>query len=209
MNRTTTNYSFTEERDEKVSFPYEKMSEERFYSSHSWKVFEPSSVEVTAIPRLILTTEIGMEKSGNNNVEWSIVNRETQTQERSVKVTIPPRSQTFTVTQGYIDVPYSYKQRDIHIDGDHETRILEDGVFTGFNTIVDYVVTDPLPLPRTYASHLWRTILMVVTTENLIPTSHHLIILMKRRSMRKIMEKDMLMLMILNDLVHHADDLDS
>ena len=153
VNRTRTNYSFTEDLDEKIPFSFEKVSEDRFYSSHSWKVFEPSSVEVTAIPRLISTTEIGMEKSGNNNVEWSNVNRETQTQERSVKVSIPPRSRimvTFTVTQGFIDVPYSYKQRDIHIDGNHETRILEDGVFTGFNTIVDHVVSDPLPLPRTY-----------------------------------------------------------
>ena len=48
------------------------------------------------------------------------------------------------LSRGRMDVPYSYKQRDILFDGTTRVTQLHDGIFIGVNTFVSrFVISEP------------------------------------------------------------------
>ena len=90
-----------------------------------------------------------MYQSTTGSVEWSKEKIETKTASGSTTATVPARSTTRVTLIGFMDVPYSYRQNDILMDGTFEEKTLHDGLFSGLNTFeFQYIIDEPESLPR-------------------------------------------------------------
>ncbi|XP_021766926.1 uncharacterized protein LOC110731369 isoform X2 [Chenopodium quinoa] len=144
------NYGDNEEI-QKVSFTYSEVIEEKFSSSHSWKLSAKATIRVRLIP-VILQGKLTTTASYGGSVEWSQKKTIERTVTGSTTATVPARKArrvTLIVGQGFMDVPYSYRQRDILMDGTFEEKTMHDGLFSGLNTFeLQYILGEAEDLPR-------------------------------------------------------------
>ncbi|CAO2825039.1 unnamed protein product [Amaranthus hypochondriacus] len=129
-----------------VAFSYTETMEQTFSSSHTWKISYTSTMRVSLIPKIITGT-VQLRASASGSYNFNETTRTTVTETGSITATVPPRSRvtvTMFLSRGRMDVPYSYKQRDILFDGTTRVTQLHDGLFIGVNTFVArFVIGEP------------------------------------------------------------------
>ncbi|XP_010670118.2 uncharacterized protein LOC104887222 [Beta vulgaris subsp. vulgaris] len=134
----------------KVGFSYTEVMEDMFSSSHSWKLSVTSTVKVRFIPKIV-EGKLTANASYSGEVKWSQKNRTEERITSSTNAPVPARSitrVTLVVAQGSMDVPYSYKQRDVLMDGSLDIKDMHDGLFSGLNTFeLQYIIGEPQSLP--------------------------------------------------------------
>lgn len=134
----------------KVGFSYLEVMEDMFSSSHSWKLSVTTTVKVRFIPKIV-EGKLTANASYSGEVKWSKKNRSEERITSSTNAPVPARSitrVTLVVAQGSMDVPYSYKQRDVLMDGSLDIKDMHDGLFSGLNTFeLQYIISEPQSLP--------------------------------------------------------------
>lgn len=129
-------------------FRYREIKSERFASSHSWKISYVSQINVTIIP-VLLEGQVTLEAHYEGNVSWETEHRVEDEVESGVRVPVPPRTISNViglVSRGTIDVPYSYRQEDILLNGQPRITNMTDGLFTGVNTWLFNYEADERPI---------------------------------------------------------------
>lgn len=168
LSQTVYNYGNHDER-QTVGFTYREVIKEKFTSSHSWKLSVKTTVRVRLIP-IILEGKITTTASYGGSVEWSKEKIEDKTSTGSTTATVPARSSTrvtLIVGQGSMDVPYSYRQNDILMDGTFEGKTMHDGLFSGLNTFeFQYIIDPPQPLPSSARSPTGHDDIVIVPGES-------------------------------------------
>ncbi|XP_022150380.1 uncharacterized protein LOC111018556 [Momordica charantia] len=92
--------------------------------------------------------EISAEFSGA--YQWGKSVTKSRDLETTYHVTVPPMTSlivSLLATQGTCDVPYSYTQRDVLIDGEIATSHLDDGVYSGTSCYNFTYQTKKIPMP--------------------------------------------------------------
>lgn len=169
VSQTVFNYGNHDER-QVVKFAYKEVIEEKFTSSHSWKLSVKATIRVRLIP-VILQGKLTTTASYGGSVEWSKMKRIERTVTGSTTATVPARSSvrvTLIVGQGSMDVPYSYRQSDILMDGTFEEKTLHDGLFSGLNTFeFQYTIEEPQSLPRSAMPPIGHDDIVIVPGETI------------------------------------------
>ncbi|XP_021744011.1 uncharacterized protein LOC110710053 isoform X2 [Chenopodium quinoa] len=169
VSQTVFNYGNHDERQE-VKFTYREVIEEKFSSSHSWKLSVKATIRVRLIP-VILQGKLTTTASYGGSVEWSKMKRIERTVTGSTTATVPARSSrrvTLIVGQGSMDVPYSYRQSDILMDGTFEEKTMHDGLFSGLNTFeFQYTLEEPESLPRSARPPIGHDDIVIVPGETM------------------------------------------
>ncbi|KAL2892252.1 Natterin-4 [Bienertia sinuspersici] len=142
--KTTNNFAQTNTAEKQLGFTYTRMSQETFTSTQSWKV--KVSVEMKAKIPVLVQGKIRMDTTYQGSMQWSKTKETTEEISSSVTVQVPPMTKavvTMTIGRGSIDVPFSYTQRDVLLDGRVVTNRLHDGLFSGLNTeLIDYTIEE-------------------------------------------------------------------
>ncbi|CAI9109406.1 OLC1v1009222C1 [Oldenlandia corymbosa var. corymbosa] len=142
VNRSPTSTSQT------VNFSVTDTTSNTWESSLSLKL--GVSMKFKAGIPLIASTTVEVSTEFTGSYTWG----ETRTTERmlssSVTVTVPPMSSvrvSMLATQGSCDVPFSYTQRDVLVNGRPVTYQKDDGLYTGVNSYqIDFATDAPQPL---------------------------------------------------------------
>ncbi|KAL0538182.1 hypothetical protein IC582_027185 [Cucumis melo] len=116
------------------NFSYEEEESQCWSSTVGMKLAYTMTIEA-GIP-LIMDTNIVMSGGISESYTWGQTNKKSTPKKTPYSLEVQPRTSvkvSAMLTKGYCDVPFSYTQRDILVDG--QTRITEhdDGLFTGFN----------------------------------------------------------------------------
>lgn len=118
----------------KLTLKYTETEKSTWDATASWKLGVTTTIKA-GIPMLVDgAVEVSNEFTGSYN--WGSTIEKTTSQEVEYQVTVPPRTKVtvrLIASQGSCDVPFSYEQRDILVDGQDLTQNLEDGIYTGIN----------------------------------------------------------------------------
>lgn len=118
----------------KLTLKYTETEKSTWDATASWKLGVTTKIKA-GIPMLVDgAVEVSNEFTGSYN--WGSTIEKTTSQEVEYQVTVPPRTKVtvrLIASQGSCDVPFSYEQRDILVDGQDLTQNLEDGIYTGIN----------------------------------------------------------------------------
>lgn len=90
-----------------------------------------AGIPIIADGQVLMSTEVSTEQA------WGKTTEETKTLEAKYEAIVPSMSRVVlraAATQGFVDVPFSYRQRDVLTTGQVVVNTLHDGLFTGVNS---------------------------------------------------------------------------
>ncbi|KAM3316487.1 hypothetical protein ACQJBY_034541 [Aegilops geniculata] len=117
-----------------LTLKYEETQAKTWSSTVSLKIGVTAKLRA-GIP-VIAEGKVEVSTEFNSEYEWGSSIHTTASQEASYQAVVPPMTKVTVraaVTQGSVDVPFSYTQRDILTTGEVVTYKMDDGLFTGMN----------------------------------------------------------------------------
>ncbi|XP_020197120.1 uncharacterized protein [Aegilops tauschii subsp. strangulata] len=117
-----------------LTLKYEETQAKTWSSTVSLKIGVTAKLRA-GIP-VIAEGKVEVSTEFNSEYEWGSSVHTTASQEASYHAVVPPMTKVTVraaVTQGSVDVPFSYTQRDILTTGEVVTYKMDDGLFTGMN----------------------------------------------------------------------------
>lgn len=117
-----------------LTLKYEETESKTWSSTVSMKIGVMAKfragIPIIANGKIEVSTEFSAE------YEWGASIVKTTTQEVNYEAVVPPMTKVTlraAVTQGSVDVPFSYTQRDVLVTGEVVTTRMDDGMFSGIN----------------------------------------------------------------------------
>ncbi|KAF7004906.1 hypothetical protein CFC21_020073 [Triticum aestivum] len=129
-----------------VEFKLQETRESTWSSSVSLKVAIKSTID-SGIP-LIVKGEIQISAEFQGGYSWGETITKTRETTMKYQVIVPPMSKVLVTaiqSQGICDVPYSYKQKDVLLNGQEITHHFTDGIYRGVSVSDTTITVEPMP----------------------------------------------------------------